>query len=105
MPTYEYKCEKCGTVFEEFQSITDNPIKRCPTCGGKVHRLIGAGAGLIFKGSGFYLTDYKKSNSSPTTSNIESKPSQRSDPSNKPEKTPKQKVDKTAAAKIEKEAK
>ncbi|MFZ1081995.1 MAG: FmdB family zinc ribbon protein [Candidatus Kryptoniota bacterium] len=105
MPTYEYKCEKCGNVFEEFQSITDDSITKCPKCGGKVHRLIGAGAGLIFKGSGFYLTDYKRSNSSPTTSNSESKPSQRTDPSNKSEKTRKQKVDKMAAPKIEKEAK
>lgn len=69
MPTYEYKCDKCGYVFEEFQSIKDEPLTECPQCGGKVQRLIGPGAGLIFKGSGFYLTDYKKSNSSPATSN------------------------------------
>ena len=67
MPTYEYKCDKCGHVFEEFQSIKDDPLSKCPKCGGKVQRLIGPGAGLIFKGSGFYLTDYKKSNSSPAT--------------------------------------
>ncbi len=69
MPTYEYKCENCGHVFEEFQSMSDDPLDECPKCGGKVQRLIGPGAGLIFKGSGFYLTDYKKSSSSPATTN------------------------------------
>ncbi|MCL5268720.1 MAG: zinc ribbon domain-containing protein [Bacteroidetes bacterium] len=73
MPTYEYKCDKCGYVFEEFQSMNEKPLSVCPKCNGKVHRLIGAGAGLIFKGSGFYLTDYKKSNTSPATSNGDSK--------------------------------
>ena len=68
MPTYEYKCDSCGYVFEEFQSMKDDPLSKCPKCGGKVQRLIGPGAGLIFKGSGFYLTDYKKSNTSPSTS-------------------------------------
>lgn len=66
MPTYEYECEKCGKVFEAFQSMSDAPLKKCEDkkCKGKVHRLIGAGAGLIFKGSGFYITDYKKSGAS-----------------------------------------
>ena len=60
MPTYEYKCDACGYEFERFQSITAEPIKRCPECGkAKVRRLIGTGAGLIFKGSGFYITDYR----------------------------------------------
>jgi putative FmdB family regulatory protein len=59
MPTYEYECEKCGTTFERFQSIKDEPIKKCPECGGPVRRLISAGAGVIFKGSGFYATDYR----------------------------------------------
>ena len=62
MPTYEYKCDACGAQFERFQSITAEPIKRCPECGkAKVRRLIGTGAGLIFKGSGFYITDYRDS--------------------------------------------
>ena len=60
MPTYEYKCDACGHAFEKFQSITAAPIKKCPQCGkSKVRRLIGTGAGLIFKGSGFYITDYR----------------------------------------------
>jgi putative FmdB family regulatory protein len=59
MPTYEYECQRCGHVFERFQSMTAEPIKRCPECRGKVKRLIGAGAGIIFKGSGFYETDYR----------------------------------------------
>lgn len=67
MPTYEYVCEKCGRRFEKFQPISDEPLTSCPKdlCArkrwgkGKVKRLIGAGAGLIFKGSGFYATDYR----------------------------------------------
>lgn len=60
MPTYEYRCEKCGHEFEEFQSITAKPIRKCPKCGkNAVNRLISAGAGFIFKGSGFYQTDYR----------------------------------------------
>jgi len=60
MPTYDYKCTACGHTFEQFQSIMAPPVKRCPVCGkAKVKRLIGAGAGLIFKGSGFYITDYR----------------------------------------------
>ena len=59
MPTYEYKCTECGHEFELFQSMTDKPVKICPECCGKVKRLIGGGAGLIFKGSGFYTTDYR----------------------------------------------
>ena len=62
MPTYEYKCSACGHAFERFQSMSAEPIKRCPECGkAKVKRLIGTGAGLIFKGSGFYITDYRDS--------------------------------------------
>ncbi len=60
MPTYESKCSACGHAFEKFQSITAAPIKACPQCGkNKARRLIGTGAGLIFKGSGFYITDYR----------------------------------------------
>ena len=60
MPTYEYKCDACGHAFEKFQSMTAASIRRCPKCGKqKVRRLISTGAGLIFKGSGFYITDYR----------------------------------------------
>lgn len=68
MPTYDYKCLDCGYTFEYFQSITDEPLSVCPNCGGVVKRLIGAGAGPIFKGSGFYQTDYKNNSSSSKTS-------------------------------------
>jgi len=80
MPTYEYKCDACGHEFEKFQSISSGPARKCPKCGKlKVRRLISAGAGLIFKGGGFYETDYRsdaykkdaKSDSAPST---ESKP-------------------------------
>jgi putative FmdB family regulatory protein len=59
MPTYEYKCTKCSHQFEAVQKMTDNPLARCPECRCKIKRLIGAGAGVIFKGSGFYTTDYR----------------------------------------------
>jgi putative FmdB family regulatory protein len=60
MPTYDYECNACGHEFEEFQSIKAEPIRKCPQCGKKkVRRLIGIGAGVIFKGSGFYQTDYR----------------------------------------------
>jgi putative FmdB family regulatory protein len=69
MPTYEYSCTKCDKIFEAFQSMRDEPFRECPKelCRlpkwghGKVKRLLGAGAGLIFKGSGFYVTDYRSS--------------------------------------------
>lgn len=61
MPTYDYKCSECNYTFEEFQKMTDEPLKVCPKCKGKVIRLIGSGSAPIFKGSGFYQTDYKKS--------------------------------------------
>jgi len=60
MPTYEYECDACGHKFEKFQGITASAIRKCPECGRlKVRRLIGIGAGIIFKGSGFYQTDYR----------------------------------------------
>lgn len=60
MPTYDYKCDACDHTWELFQSIKAEPEKKCPACKKKkARRLIGAGAGLIFKGSGFYLTDYR----------------------------------------------
>ena len=61
MPTYEYQCDNCGHRFEQFQNMSDAPVKSCPQCEGKVRRLIGAGAAVIFKGSGSYSTDYRSS--------------------------------------------
>ncbi|MDR0663723.1 MAG: hypothetical protein LBF80_06570 [Spirochaetaceae bacterium] len=57
MPTYEYECKKCGDAFELFQSMSDEPVRVCPKCGGEARRLINGGAGVIYKGSGFYSTD------------------------------------------------
>jgi putative FmdB family regulatory protein len=61
MPNYDYQCEKCGDIFEVFQSMNDRKLTKCPdqACGGPVNRLLGTGAGIIFKGSGFYGTDYR----------------------------------------------
>ena len=59
MPTYEYECIKCSHRFDIFQSITDKPLEMCPKCGGKLRRLIGSGSAVIFRGSGFYATDYR----------------------------------------------
>jgi putative FmdB family regulatory protein len=60
MPTYDYQCQACGHSWELFQSMNDNPVKSCPKCKKrKAKRLLGVGAGLIFKGTGFYETDYK----------------------------------------------
>jgi putative FmdB family regulatory protein len=58
MPTYEYRCEECGHEFERFQKMSDKAVRTCPECGGKVRRLIGTGAAVIFKGAGFHATDY-----------------------------------------------
>lgn len=61
MPTYEYVCTKCGHEMEAFQSMKDEPLKQCPACKRRaLKRQVGGGAGLIFKGTGFYITDYKK---------------------------------------------
>jgi putative FmdB family regulatory protein len=63
MPTYEYECKSCSHAFEAFQSMSDAPLSTCPSCGGAVRRLIGGGTGIIFKGSGFYKNDSRKSSS------------------------------------------
>jgi len=64
MPTYEYECQVCQLRFEKFQNITAAPLDTCPECGGKVKRLIGTGGAVIFKGPGFYATDYKNARTS-----------------------------------------
>jgi putative FmdB family regulatory protein len=84
MPTYEYRCKSCSYEFEEFQKITDAPLVVCPSC--KRHaltRLIAGGAGLVFKGSGFYLTDYKK-----TSAGKETNLAKKKDTESKAETTP-----------------
>lgn len=65
MPTYEYKCLECGHKFDALQSMSAKPLSICPKCKGKLKRLIGMGSGIIFKGAGFYATDYKKNKSGP----------------------------------------
>ena len=90
MPTYEYRCSHCGHDFEEFQSISANPLVTCPHCGKpSLKRVLGAGAGMIFKGSGFYLTDYKNKGNGSSGSTKKSKPT--SGP--KPDSTSKPKTD------------
>jgi putative FmdB family regulatory protein len=61
MPTYEYECKSCGHTFDVFQNMSAEPVKVCPRCGNEVRRLINGGTGVIFKGSGFYVTDKNKS--------------------------------------------
>lgn len=62
MPTYEYRCGACGHAFEKFQKISDDPVRTCPGCGeDEAERLISSGGGLVFRGSGFYATDYRDS--------------------------------------------
>lgn len=64
MPTYDYRCDACGHEHVHFQAMSEAPLRKCPKCGRmKLRRLIGSGAGIIFKGSGFYETDYKRSRS------------------------------------------
>jgi len=65
MPTYEYKCKKCGEIFEKFQSITEEPIKKCKNCGGEVYRLISKNGNFILKGSGYYSTDNRNGSYKP----------------------------------------
>lgn len=62
MPTYQYRCNECSHEFSEFQSISADPLSVCPECGGAVQRLISGGAGFLFKGDGFYTTDYRSEN-------------------------------------------
>ena len=87
MPTYDYKCLKCDHRFEIFQYMKDEPIKNCPVCNGEVKRLIGAGAGTIFKGTGFYQIDYK--NSTKPSESKKAEPAKLADKSSKEIKTDK----------------
>ena len=106
MPTYEYECEACGHSFDEFQQISDKTLRTCPECGKrKLQRLIGAGAAVIFKGNGFYQTDYRSkkytdeakadSNKSSATSSSPKKESTSSDTKTSPadKSAPRKKAD------------
>lgn len=84
MPTYEYGCLICGHQFEAFHGINAKSVQKCPECGGKVERKISAGTGLVFKGSGFYITDYKNNK---TNSKPETKPTEKKDKAVKTEAT------------------
>ena len=86
MPTYDYKCLECDIQFEKFQGITAPPLEECPECNGKVKRLIGAGAGLIFKGSGFYITDYRSEGYKESAKKDKNASSDKSEKSKKKEK-------------------
>ncbi len=86
MPTYDYKCLECDVQFEKFQGITAPPLEECPECNGKVKRLIGAGAGLIFKGSGFYITDYRSEGYKESAKKDSDSSSEKSDKSDQKEK-------------------
>jgi putative FmdB family regulatory protein len=92
MPTYEYQCDGCGHRFEEFQQISDEPLKSCPKCHKrKLRRLIGAGAAVIFKGAGFYETDYRSKQYSEDKSKAEAGAAPRSSDAKKCESCPKNK--------------
>ncbi|MDJ0521522.1 MAG: zinc ribbon domain-containing protein [Planctomycetota bacterium] len=73
MPTYDYVCAACDHAFEHFQSMTSRRLRKCPACGKpKLDRLVGSGSGVIFKGSGFYETDYKRSGSTSSSKDTKS---------------------------------
>ena len=91
MPTYDYLCDACGHAFEHFQSMSSKVLRKCPECTErKLRRLIGSGAGVIFKGSGFYQTDYKRSGAPPkpesstSTASGDKKSEPKSDSKSKP---------------------
>ncbi|HOV94253.1 MAG TPA: zinc ribbon domain-containing protein [Spirochaetales bacterium] len=103
MPTYEYECRSCHHTFEKFQSMSDQPVKVCPKCGGVVHRKIGGGLGIIFKGPGFYCTDSRKTSSAALTevgspSSAGSEPS-KSEQAAKPEKAATAETSSTSSSK------
>lgn len=92
MPTYDYECSDCGHAFEAFHSMSAQSISVCPECDGTVRRLIGTGAGLLFKGSGFYQTDYRSADYNKAAS------------ADKPKETPSKKDQKSASKKETKKA-
>ncbi len=99
MPTYQYSCKACGREFEEWQSISSEPLLTCPSCSqNALVRLIGGGAGLIFKGSGFYGTDYRKDSSK---SKEKSEPSLKKPETSSSEKTSKEKPSSSSDSKTD----
>ncbi|MDR3140108.1 MAG: zinc ribbon domain-containing protein [Treponema sp.] len=89
MPTYEYECRSCGYSFDVFQNMSDEPLKNCPQCGKEVRRVINGGTGVIFKGSGFYVTDKKgQSGASPAGAAKSSSPPPAPETSVKAESNP-----------------
>ncbi len=104
MPTYAYACEHCGHKFDAFQTITAKPMRKCPACGrASLKRLIGAGAGIIFKGSGFYCTDYRsesyKTATKKETSGGTDKAAEKKETKTETASTPTPKSEKTAKKK------
>ena len=90
MPTYGYRCTACSAEFEEFQRLADPLLRECPSCHKEsLIRIIGGGAGLVFKGSGFYLTDYKNSSKNPSPGSSEKSTSAKSGSESKQEQAPK----------------
>ena len=102
MPTYEYVCTKCGHRFEALQSMTEKPLSRCPVCKSAVRRVINGGIGVIFKGSGFYSTDNKKS-SALTGGNGSSKDKEKSSEKQKEGSSEKASTEKSSAEKTSSE--
>jgi len=88
MPTYDYLCASCNHTFEKFESMSANPSKKCPKCGKmQLKRLIGAGAGVIFKGSGFYETDYRSESYKQDKKDAKAEPKKETKPKDKKAKT------------------
>lgn len=86
MPTYNYKCDSCGEIFSIRQSIKDNPLEECEKCNGNIRRIISGNTGLIFKGSGFYLTDYARKSEAKPKSKASDKPTENKKTEKKTEK-------------------
>ena len=97
MPTYEYKCKKCGNIFEKFQSITEDPIKKCKNCGGEVYRLISKNGNFILKGSGYYSTDNRNGSYKPEKKRLTA--SKKEEPSKNSKSEIKEKKEKEALVK------
>ena len=100
MPTYEYHCDACEHTFDEFQSMSDKPLKKCPKCGKlKLRRAFGIGAAVLFKGSGFYQTDYRSESYKSAAKADEPKPAAEKSDSSKDSSGGKAKSDNTTKSK------